>query len=383
MTLIAFVTDQHYDAHNDLEETVRVNNWIDDDANERGCEVTLVGGDVLEKRGCSADRNAYGEWLIRRARRGPVVAVDGNHEAENETQIFNDLGGVHPIRFYNRAAAHFLPELGLSIGCVPWPHLGPLLASLDGGSAEEAHARARAAMREIFAGIGAEMDAYPGFARIGLAHLMLSGARTDHDQPVRGAELTLATSDLAVMRAAIYLLGHIHAQQDVPVGDVRGYYGGCPEHANFGEPDPNKGYLVARTDGPRIVSVERILTPVAPMILAEGVFNGGAITNTYAHRNVSGADVRFQYRFAVDQREAARGAAEDVKRELLSRGARSVTLDDVVETETRSLSSEVARAQGHREKLEAHWAATNFDPGVRRMSLLAKADLLHEATSEA
>lgn len=381
MTLIAFVTDQHFDAHNDLEETVRVHNWIDDDANDRGCEATLLGGDALEKRGCPADRNALGAWLIRRARRGPVVGIDGNHETENETQIFNDLGGVHPIRIYNRATTHFLPELGLSIGCVPWPHLGPLLASLEGGSAEEAHARARAAMREIFAGIGSEMDTQPDFARIGLAHLMLSGARTDHDQPVRGAELTLATSDLAVMRASLYLLGHIHAQQQISIGDVEGWYGGSPEPCNFGEPGP-KGYIVVRTDGPRIVEVTRVPTPVAPMILAEGAFSGGAITNTYANRNVSGADVRFQYRFAVDQREGARAAAEDVKRDLLSRGARSVTLDEVVETETRSLSSEVARAQGHREKLEAHWSATNFDPGIRRLSLLAKADQLHEATSE-
>jgi hypothetical protein len=383
MTLIAYVTDQHYDADNDLEETVRVQNWIDEDANERGCQATLCGGDALEKRGKAADRNALGEWLVRRAKRGPVVAVDGNHESENETQIFNDLGGDHPIRFYNRATAHFLPELQLAIGCIPWPHLGPLLAGLEGGSAEEAHARARAAMRDIFAGIGAEMDAHPGFARIGLAHLMLSGARTDHDQPVRGAELTLSTSDLALMRAHVYLLGHVHAQQEVQVGDVRGYYGGCPEHANFGEPDPNKGYLVVRTDGPRVVEVTRVQTPVAPMILAQGALIGGSLTNSYAHRDVSGADVRFQFTFPADQREPARAAAEDIKRDLLARGARSVTFAEVVETQTRALAPEVARAVGHREKLEAHWASIGFDPGSRQLALLTKADRLHEATNEA
>jgi DNA repair exonuclease SbcCD nuclease subunit len=382
VTRIAFVTDQHFDAHNDLEETVRVHNWIADDARARGCQATLLGGDAFEKRSVPADRNALGAWLLRLACFGPVVGVDGNHEVESDMRIFNDLGGEHAITIYDRACSHVIPHLGLVIGCVPWPHLGPLLARIDGGSTEEAHARARAAMRDVFTGIGAEMDLHPSCARIGLAHLMLSGARTDHDQPVRGAELTLATSDLAAMRAAVYLLGHIHAQQEIPVGDVRGYYGGCPEHANFGEPG-EKGYLVVRTDGPRIVEVTRVPTPVAPMILAQGAFSGGALTNTYAHRNVAGADVRFQFTFPVDQREPARAAAEDIKRELLARGARSVTFDEVVETQTRSLAPEVARAVGHIEKLEAHWASINFDPGSRRAALLAKADQLHEATSEA
>jgi hypothetical protein len=119
------------------------------------------------------------------------------------------------------------------------------------------------------------------------------------------------------------------------------------------------------------------------MILATGAFSDGSMSNTYAVRSVLGADVRFQFTFPVDQREPARAAAADIKRDMLSRGARSVTFDEIVQTQTRSISSGVAQARGYLEKLEAHWADTNFDPGDRRLALRAKATRLHEATSEA
>ncbi|HKY40719.1 MAG TPA: hypothetical protein VJN18_32515 [Polyangiaceae bacterium] len=381
MSLIAFVTDQHFDGHNDLEETVRVHNWIADDARARGCEATLLGGDALEKRSIPSDRNALGAWLLRLAEFGPVVGDYGNHEIEGDLDLYNDLGGKHPITFYSQPAVHFLPELQLAIGCVPWPHLGALLARLDGVSAEQAQNAARDLLRTIILGLGAEMDRQP-FARIGLAHLMLSGATTDHDQPVRGSELVLSGADLAPMRAGIWLLGHIHAQQVLKIGDVEGVYGGGTEHCNWGEPG-QKGYTIVRTDGPRIVGYERIPTPVAPMVLAQGVFADGSLSNSYAHRDVAGADVRFRFHCPIDQRESAKAAAEAIKADLLARGALSVTLEDLVDAETRARAPDVALAKGHREKLEAHWASVGFDPGPRRAALLAKADQLHEATHEA
>jgi hypothetical protein len=119
------------------------------------------------------------------------------------------------------------------------------------------------------------------------------------------------------------------------------------------------------------------------MLLLESSFNGANLIGGWSDRNVTGAEIRLRYRVGVDQRAAGDAAAEDVKRELLALGALSVALDPVVDVETRARAPEVAAAQGHREKLEAHWKSKSFDPGARREALLLKADFLHEATREA
>jgi DNA repair exonuclease SbcCD nuclease subunit len=378
---IAFVTDVHVWAKHGLAETVRVLGWVASDARSRGCCATILGGDLLETASVPEDRNALGCWLKQIAVFGPVVGVYGNHELEGDLDLFNDLRADHPITIYSRPAVHHLPDLGLAIACMPWPHLGQLLAASADGIGD-AQAMAREAMRGIMLGLGAGLDEHAGCARLAVAHLSISGAKTDHDQPIRGAEFVMSLAELAPIRAGIYLLGHIHAQNDMICGDAPAIYGGATEHENFGEPGP-KGYVVATFDGDRLVGFERIATPVAPMVLAEGTFDGVALTNSHAERDVAGAEVRLQYHVAADQRSAGKAAAEDAKAALLARGALSVHLEEVVETTTRARAPEVAAATGHREKLEAHWRSINFDPGPRRDALLLKADLLHEATRAA
>lgn len=379
MTRLCFSTDQHFKWRT-LAETVRVHNWIADDARARGCQATALGGDLLDTRSVPEDRNAAGAWLMRLAEWGPVVGVDGNHELEGDTELFSQLRGRHPITLYSRPAVHPLSDLGLAIACVPWPHLGQVLAQT--GSVEDAQSAARQLLATMMLGLGQALDQYPDLARIAVGHLSISGAKTDHDQPLRGAEFVLSLAEISPIRAIIYLLGHVHAQNTMDCAGAPAIYGGAAEHCNFGEPGP-KAYTIVHTEGTRLVGFERIATPAPPMILAEGAFDGFGLTNTYAERDVAGAVMRYQYRVGMDQRAAGAAAAEDLKRELLDRGALSVELDPVVEAETRARAPEVAAARGHREKLEAHWKSKGFDPGPRREALLLKADFLHEATREA
>ena len=94
---------------------------------------------------------------------------------------------------------------------------------------------------------------------------------------------------------------------------------------------------------------------------------------------VAGAEIRLRVRVSTDHREAARRAALAVREELLSRGAISVKLEEVVIAETRSRTPEVARAVTLPAKLEAFWASKGFAPGDRRDALLGKALELEEA----
>lgn len=379
MTRVCFITDQHVHWRS-LSETMRVLRWIANDARERGCKVTLLGGDLLDTGSVIADRNATGEWLIEMAEMGDVVGVVGNHEAPGDCEIFNHLRGRHPIRLYDRPAVHSLPHLGLAVACIPWPHLGPILEKVD--SRADAQAVAREHMARVVLGLAAELDSYPALARVGLAHLSISGAKTDHDQPIRGPEFQVSLSELEALRLALLLLGHIHAQNDMVCGGAPALMGGAPEHHDFGESGP-KGYIVASFDGDRLVGYERIPTPVPPMLLTEGFFRDGAMSNTHALRSVAGAEVRFRYYVKADQAVAGAAAADDIRREMLARGALSVSVEKVIETETRARAPEVALAVGHQPKLEAHWKHKGFDPGDRRERLLLKADFLEEATREA
>lgn len=376
---IAFVTDNHFDEHSRFAETIRIHNWIADDAERRGCEFTLLGGDMFERgRSNSEERNAVAAWLLRMASLGPVVGVDGNHDGEGETQIFNLLEAAHPITFYSRPTVHVMA--GLLIACLPWPRKSTLLAEAGTGGLEAVNNLAQHHLRNILRGLGSEMDQEApggGVARIALAHVMIDGAKTDHDQPLVGADMALSLQDLGLMRAAFYACGHVHAQQDDVIDGAPCIYGGAPRHNNFGEPGP-KGYVVIEfDDAGYLVAWERIATPATPMLLVSARWEGGQLT-TYSHGRLEGAEIRLRVRVAADARTSARLAAEEWRLGALSEGALSVKVEEDVVVTKRAKAPQVAVAKTVSDKLVAHWESIKFDPSERRVCLLSKANELEE-----
>jgi hypothetical protein len=94
---------------------------------------------------------------------------------------------------------------------------------------------------------------------------------------------------------------------------------------------------------------------------------------------VRGAEVRFRYRVAADQRDAARAAAEGVRQMIVDVGAVHVKVEEVVRPTGTARAPEVAQAATLPDKLAALWRARGTTPAAERLeALLGKAHLLEE-----
>lgn len=374
---LAFVTDNHFHEASRFDETVRVHDFIAEDAARRGCEGTLLGGDLYEGASSILERNALSAWIIAMAARGPVVGVKGNHEVDGDLDILNRLEGRHPIRI------HMDPDVDrigdALIACVPWPRKGPLFAKYGHLGLEQTNVAATKYLRETFRGLAAAMDEHGELARVALGHVMIDGAQTDHDQPIVGAELAVSLADLGLLRAHFYACGHVHAQQEFRVGDATCIYGGAPKHNNFGEPGP-KGYVVLDVEGGRVVGWERIPTPCTPMALVSADWSELAGFRDMSSRaSVHGAEVRLRYVVKTADREVAARAAAEYRDELLAKGAVSVVLDEEVIATTRARAPEIASSQTITSKLEVLWTSRGEDiPPAARERLFSKVNDVEE-----
>ncbi len=374
---LAFITDQHFDANSRFSETVRIHDWIAEDAAARGCNGTILGGDMYERRDTAEERNAVARWLLAMARLGPTVGIYGNHESQGSLEIFNLIDHDHGIYFYDRPTVTTIGDV--AIACLPWPRKAQLLASAGDVGSEEVSNLAQHHLRGIMRGLGTELDQMPPeYGRLALAHVMIDGAKTDHDQPITGADMAVSLQDLGLMRASFYACGHVHAQSADPIDGAPCIYGGSPRHNNFGEPGP-KGYTIIEFDGPKLVNWYRVATPATPMWLLSGKWQNGALAMDTALPEVRGAEVRLRFDVAADEREAAGIAAARMRDHLVDDlGALSVKLEPQVIASKRARAPEVARALTIADKLSVHWESISFDPGERRTSLLAKANQLEE-----
>src|SRR5206468_3630542 len=117
------------------------------------------------------------------------------------------------------------------------------------------------------------------------------------------------------------------------------------------------------TLGSESVSVEMVETPATPMLLLEDTWGeGGWRTSAAAVHIPDGAEIRFRYNVRPEDLETAKRAAEQVRAQLLTAGASSVKLDDVVIATVRARAPEVAAATTIGEKLMAMWKARDEMP---------------------
>jgi exonuclease SbcD len=370
---IAFITDNHFDERHHFEETIRVHHWIADDAAARGCSMTILGGDLFERKSTATERNAAGDWLLRMAELGRVVGVYGNHEAPHDLDLFNLLESRHSITFH---ASPAVVRDGVSIMCLPWPRKAHLLAGTDAGR-EEADREAATALQSVLRGLALDVVG----PSILLAHAQVRASRVSTGQPLVGCDFELGIEDLALARADAYALGHVHLPQEWDIAGAPCFYGGSPTRTSFGEVEV-KSYTVLEFDVAGLVGWERVPTPCTPMHHVELWWHSesGDVPAGFAGRVPDGltGDVRLRYHVAREHRDAARAAAQSWRDLILTGGASSVKVEEQIVVETRARMPEVAAAVTTADKLEQFWRAKGFDPGERRPQLLSK---FHEIES--
>jgi len=245
---------------------------------------------------------------------------------------------------------------GVALGCLPWPRSAHLLAGLDRPVAhEESATLARDCLRSVLLGLRGQLEGHGG-PRLGLAHAMVDGATTDHEQPIVGGDMAVSVQDLALLDVPFFGVGHVHAQNAWKWNGVEVVYPGALIHRNFGEPGP-KGYVIAEFDGPRLVGWERIASPATRMILLEAVWEGpdrAFCRNLPSDLNFeNGAEIRLRYSVDSDKRDAAKHAAAKVAAVLKERGAVSVKVEECVRPVIRARAPEIAAATSLVDKLAA------------------------------
>ncbi len=372
MPSCAFITDQHIDRSSRWDEQQRLMAWSVDKLRELRPDVIAFGGDLWERRPNIEELRAAARWVMQLADIAPVVGVRGNHDPEGLLPLFNRLRAAYPIHFTD--APDMVQAGGVELCLLPWPRKAQLMAAVGAGG-EQARQVGVELLHDVLRGMGERGAVGP---RCFVGHVQVRGARVSTGQPLRpGADFELGTEDLALARCDAYLLGHIHLPQEYSASGRPCMYGGSWRRTAYGEVELKSIVVVELSDDRELVPVvQRIPIPCAPMVLLEDEWNpddpcGPWTVGGYdGDESLQGADVRFRYRVAADQRQAAALAAEHVQDRLLSAGAREVKLDPVPVPTTRARAPEVAEATTLPDKLRAYWRARNDEPPEERQQRL-------------
>ncbi len=379
MKIIA-TADLHFDEHSRWQECLRVvcENFVAIVQREMP-DVVLIAGDIYERASTPRERKAVAAFLTIVSNICPVVITRGNHDREKDLDILAMLRGIHPITVVNGAEVVYVA--GAAIAAMAWPDESAVLASsLSGpGDAADADTLARDALRNVMAALGDELSRHKG-PRIAMGHFMVDGSVTSVGQPLLGHPMNVGLADLALFRASLGVMGHIHKAQEFDVAGARFFYTGSQFRTDFGQTE-QKTILLAEFNGAELVRVEQLDTGATPMVHLDGEWSNAerAIVAEFDETLVTGAEVRFRYRVPRDQRLQARTSAQKYRAELLACGAVAVKVEEDPYVVKRADAPKVSRVRSIAEKLPLHWESIGFDPGARRAALVRKAVKLEEA----
>ena len=391
----AAIADHHFDETSRFEECICLHREFSEQVAEAGARFVVSAGDVYERASTPIERRAVAEWLqdLGRRVRGPIVIVRGNHDRTLDLDILRRLwmpvGSqvivVEGLGIQRLSIGLWSPSVesddeesaALDVGCLAWPRKATLLAALEKPvTPAESSEVAQDLLRQSLTGMrGLWRDGVP---RLLVSHAMVSGAVVSTGQPLVGQDMELSISDLALAGAELTILGHIHKSQEWTFGEDghdRSYlYTGSPRRTAYGELE-NKGWVLLKHDG-AAWSWERRWLSAPPMLLWEATWRDGdfwfEVPRTLGYR---GADIRFRYAVAAEERDAARLAATKLRDYTLSNGAARFTIDPVVTATSTARVPDVARATTLEEKLRAMWKARGESVEER---LLAKVAVLEE-----
>lgn len=348
--------DHHWCETLRWDDCVRVHDFMADLVERERPDAFLSGGDVFDRRSTPKEREHVARWLARIADVCPVVVARGNHD--ESLSLLGDLRAKHPIIIEHRAAVHRIGRL--RVAAMAWPARSSL-AAMTNGPIEATENAARDALRSVLRGLGQALalDAGP---TILLGHFMIDGSVLSAGNPLIGAEMNVGLADLALAGADVTIAAHIHRAQAWEHEGRPILYTGSPFRTAFGEVEEKSVALVTVNAGK--VTVERIATPCAPMLLVTALWRpitgsetcDGGFDCVTPNDDVRGAEIRFRYEVRSDLRDAARRGAERFRAQWLAAGAAVVKVEEEVIAETRARAPEIAAARTVEEKLRAMYA---------------------------
>ena len=380
----ALVSDSHFDQSSRFAECIDLHDWIAEQLAAKRVDVLCHGGDLFERGSSPRERNAAAAWWRRCAQVCPGIMVRGNHDKLGDLHLLGLVETAHPVLVEESAGVHVygrnnageygwdLPELErpmLQVACLAWPRKSELLAAIESSahkSVEASEQLAADALRDVLAGMGLQMDRAEELygvrvPRLLLAHAMVTGSMTSTGQPLVGCDFEIGLPDLALARCDAVLLGHIHKGQAWQLGDVPIVYPGSPRRTAYGEVEA-KGFTLVDCYADGRVELGFVEAPAQRMILLEASFDAdGFRCEQPSDDELEGADVRFRYSVDVENRDAAKLAAGEVRDDLKIRGAEVVKLEERVVQTVRARTAEIAEAKSTAAKLDLFWRVKGIE----------------------
>lgn len=382
------IGDNHFYEHSRFAECIRVHKAFAGEVAKEKPDVVLYTGDMCEAASTPNERMAVRDHLSEVTEVAPVVIVRGNHDAHRDLAIWASLATYHPIIVEEAAGLHEVA--GLRIGAVAWPDRASIAAMvgrpLPPDTLDDVF---RDLMRNVLLGLSLKEP------HILMGHFLCDGAKVHVGQPPRfGMQLNMSLSDLGLAAARFTAMGHIHVPQEWLWNDSPIVYTGSPYSQDFGEPEAKSVVLVDVND--HGCDWTRIPMPATRMLLLEDEWGydeerraQGWLAGLHGLGHASdggpnevGADIRFRYHFASDQRDAAKAAALQIRDQLLAVGAASVKLDPQARATTRARVPEISAAKDLKSKFFAWTTSKGMTiDNDRRARLSAKIDELEEESA--
>ena len=375
-TKVLHCADLHFDDEpGRLRNTVECCDRIVETARIELPQLIVIAGDVYE-RGLilgSPGTLAAIDFVYRCGTIAPVVITSGTptHDAPNSTEVFNKLSTRHPVyatglprqvgltseephRFVEvNENLESKPELLLVVSCLPSVTKAALMAagrpSLDAAGIEYAEL-----LRDLFQawGITNEKANRLGIPTILAGHGTVKGSRLSTGQRVTDPDAEFGIADLALTKAALICLGHIHMRQQL---QGNAFYSGSITRADHGETE-EKGFFLHTIAGGSVAS-RFVETPARRMRTLAPV---GTLPDASLIEDVKEGDyVRIVYRIREEDAALVDDAA--LRRLAYEKGAAHVKIDKTVLPMTNVRSEGISRLRSLDEKLK-RWGELNGQP---------------------
>ena len=365
---VLHTADLHFSPKADkLEETIRCSNHMLDVAKEEKPDVIILAGDTIDcydgtiKLDSPTARAAI-NFVQRCASIAPVMIIKGTNSHDRKAPyIFQHLQAKYPIYVgmeleqvalvnLNHPATppkfipiaelegnHYDKDEAIAFTLLPSVDKSHLYAKVEGGI-KEGNAQIRELLHDVLAGFGLVNDTISAPCIL-VGHGMITGAEFSSGQTAIGEDLEFGVGDLHAAKCDYYAMGHVHKYQPFP-GHI--YYSGSPGRLNFGEQE-EKGFLMPELEGRNVKEVKFHPTPARRFVFGEADWRQGgkeAVLSSVAKclNGCKGADVRFRYSIAEEERTAIR--KDDIEKQFYDAGAKRVKI------ECQILPKERARAEG-------------------------------------
>jgi DNA repair exonuclease SbcCD nuclease subunit len=316
-----------------------------------------LSGTTVPHRATIQEKNTLGHLFQAMAEHAPVVVLYGNHDSEDDLELYGELKGQHEIHVVDRPSIVGLDavEHPVIAYCLPFPQKRHYLTEFE-GSIEDQKKAVEDKIRGILAEWSEDAKRWrdKGVPTVLLYHGAIIGCLVAGGEVMMpaGQEIEFSVEELESYGFDYVGASHIHVRQQL---GRRTWYAGSPDRSNFSETD-SKGYLVVDAAPGQDPVVHVRLTPARRFVTVEATWSTTDAVFQWNDKieHVAGAEVRML--LTLDEDAVAACPVRDAEAFLQERGAFSVKVERRIIPRQRIRSAEIAQAQTLAEKLEALWA---------------------------